>query len=406
MPNNLRSHIIYIGDFRFPEGDAAAARVLGIGKALRDIGYVVSFAGGEVEGRSEDRQSGCHYTYQGFTYFSTGGIRRNPASPVRRLLHYLSMGERALKYLHEIDIAKVSAVVLYNPFAGYHTRIVPFCRANSIAVVVDCTEWHDPRHYPGGRFGLHRWDVELSMRYLNCRAGNLIAISTYLDRFYEDRGVNAIRVPPLVDLSDSKWLFKRVRAWDERPLRLIYAGNPGQKELMGAIIGAVKNLRSKGEPVVLELVGPTEKDIFYCTGRRTLLGQDLEDGIILHGQVSQSRVPDLLSGAHFAVLLRPNERFAQAGFPTKVVEALAAGLPLITNVTSDIAQYVRDGSEGFLVEDCTERALVIGIQRALRTSPDELRQMSDACRRQAEVSFDYRIYVAQLSRFFSSLRFC
>jgi len=112
----------------------------------------------------------------------------------------------------------------------------------------------------------------------------------------------------------------------------------------------------------------------------------------------------LLIGAHFAVLLRSNERFAQAGFPTKVVEALAAGLPLITNVTSDIDQYVRDGVEGFLVDDCSERALAKGIQRALGTSPEKLIEMSVACRRQAEVSFDYRNYVTQLSQFFSRLR--
>jgi len=50
--------IIYTGAFKFPDGAAAAARVLGVGKALREIGYEVEFAGWEKEEREEDRQLG------------------------------------------------------------------------------------------------------------------------------------------------------------------------------------------------------------------------------------------------------------------------------------------------------------------------------------------------------------
>lgn len=404
MSQVIRSQVIYTGGFRFPEGDAAAARVLGIGKALRDANYEVRFAGGEEGGRPEDCQADGSYSYQGFRYFSTGEIRTQPASLWERLLHYTSMGEKTLTHLGSLNPATIRAVIMYQPLTASLLRVERFCRVNGVAVVVDATEWHDPGHYPGGRFGLHRWDVDLSMRYLNRRAGNLIAISTFLERFYRDRGVHTLRVPPLVDLSDAKWAAKRTRPWTESPLRLIYAGSPGKKDLLGRIIAAVRALRREGEAVVLELVGPTAADAASWWPDRGAAAES--DALVFHGPVGQSHVPDFLVGAHCAVLLRPKERFAQAGFPTKVVEALAAGLPLITNVTSDIGQYVRDGVEGFLVEDCSEQAVAMGIRRALGAGPSKLREMGAACRRQAEVSFDYRNYVSDLSAFFSNLLPC
>ena len=77
--SDSRREIIYVGGFLFPEGSASAARVLGIGKALRDAGYTVMFAGGEEEGRLEDLRPGEGYFYQGFPYHSTGEIPARPS---------------------------------------------------------------------------------------------------------------------------------------------------------------------------------------------------------------------------------------------------------------------------------------------------------------------------------------
>ena len=39
----MKRRILYTGYFSFPEGSAASARVMGIGYALREAGYVVDF---------------------------------------------------------------------------------------------------------------------------------------------------------------------------------------------------------------------------------------------------------------------------------------------------------------------------------------------------------------------------
>ena len=39
-----------------------------------------------------------------------------------------------------------------------------------------------------------------------------------------------------------------------------------------------------------------------------------------------------------------------AGFPTKFVESISCGVPVIMNDTSDIRQYLSDGKNGILIE--------------------------------------------------------
>jgi|GEM_PF-4860689 len=54
--------------------------------------------------------------------------------------------------------------------------------------------------------------------------------------------------------------------------------------------------------------------------------------LIIHGEVSREIVFQFLKKADFTVLLRfPVLRYAKAAFPTKVVESLASGTPMICN---------------------------------------------------------------------------
>lgn len=44
-----------------------------------------------------------------------------------------------------------------------------------------------------------------------------------------------------------------------------------------------------------------------------------------------------------------------AGFPTKFVESITAGTPVLTNQTSDLADYLVEGEIGFwLVDDIAD----------------------------------------------------
>jgi glycosyltransferase involved in cell wall biosynthesis len=102
-------------------------------------------------------------------------------------------------------------------------------------------------------------------------------------------------------------------------------------------------------------------------------------------------------------LLRPDQRFAHAGFPTKLVESLTLGTPVICNITSDIGKYVRDGVEGFVCRDSSVEAFTDALHRASTLSQAERAAMRVAAHEQATRSFDYRAHVHRLTDFVSSL---
>jgi glycosyltransferase involved in cell wall biosynthesis len=107
--------------------------------------------------------------------------------------------------------------------------------------------------------------------------------------------------------------------------------------------------------------------------------------------------------ADFSIMLRPNARFAQAGFPTKLGESLACGVPVLGNLTGDVGLFLRDGREGILVPDCSPAAFAQGLRRALSLSPQERQAMRQAARRRAERDFDYHNYAAPLDEYVRSL---
>jgi glycosyltransferase involved in cell wall biosynthesis len=53
----------------------------------------------------------------------------------------------------------------------------------------------------------------------------------------------------------------------------------------------------------------------------------------------------------FSIILRENKRYAVAGFPTKFVESIACGVPVIANKVGDIEAYITKFEVGFLVDN-------------------------------------------------------
>ena len=63
-----------------------------------------------------------------------------------------------------------------------------------------------------------------------------------------------------------------------------------------------------------------------------------------------------MDNVQFDVLLRYSDlRYTKAGFPTKVVESLASATPVITNITSDLEMYLKDGENSVISEGYTAK---------------------------------------------------
>jgi glycosyltransferase involved in cell wall biosynthesis len=394
------TRVIYTGAFRFPDGDAAAARVLGIGKALRASGFVLEFAGWEDAEREEDRQPNGEYRFQDFAYVSQREFRLKPLSAVKRALGYFTAGQNTLKWLAAQDLRDVSAIISYHGGSVFLVQLAFLCWRRGIRLLLDCTEWYDPDGLVGGRFGLVHLDNEFRMQFLNRLIGRGIVISHFLERYYSARGCRVLRVPPLIDLSEPKWQLQS-RGQNDGVLRLVYAGTPGKKDLLGSALHGLRVLVAEGHVVELHLIGPSREVVLACVDGDVGLLDALQSSLVFHGRVPQADVPGLLAMVDFSILLRPQKRYAQAGFSTKLVESLAAGVPVLANLTGDIAAYIRDGHEGILLTDYSAEAFVAGVRRILALTDAQKREMRLAARALAEQQFDFRAFVPQLGDFLS-----
>jgi len=402
MPG-LNKRVVILGAFRFPEGDAAAARVLGIGKTLRQIGYDVDFAGWEERGRAQDKCGGERFSYQGFRYFSQNQFRLKKINPFFRLLKYLTMGVGALKWLQKHSKSnKVDAIISYHGGAAYLLLLKIFCWKNGIKLIVDCTEWYDGSALPGGKWGIAAIESEFRMRLLNPWIGQIISVSHFLSDFYKKKNCRTFLLPPTIDLRESKWISERRIAKLE--LGLVYAGVPGTKDILYSVLLCMDTLRTEGFRISLDLIGPTDEDILTCVNGDQKLLRRLRGQINLHGRIDQSRVPALLRQADFSVLFRPHRRSSNAGFSTKLVESLAAGVPVIANATGDIALYIKDKKEGILVADESYDSILAGLRYALSLDGNTLFEMREAAKQCAERNFHYEIYCDGLQKFMEDCR--
>ncbi len=373
--NCLTPEIIYVGGFTFPEGSASALRVLGMGNALRDAGYSVVYAGSEAQGRPEDRKDDGAFSYQGFRYYPESTVA-GPRFCARPVLHRIS-GETTLRRLRALDLRCTQAVIAYNPcWAGFSLalwRLWRFCRARRIAFHVDCTEWYDDSQLRGGFLGsLRVLEFQKRMTWLLPRIRRIVTISHYLERYYRCRGCETVRVPPLVDTEASKWQGVRTERGESERLRIAYVGNPGAKDLLGNALCALPLLGNDARRIEYHVVGPTRLGVADCLGERREVLERYSGAIVCYGRMPHGEALAVAGRADFSVLLRPDKTYAHAGFPTKVVESLALGTPVLTNPTSNIGEYVRDGHEGFLLTDESPAALVTGIRRALFVAPRTL----------------------------------
>lgn len=395
--------IIYVGAFRFPAGDAGGSRVRGICFALRDAGYTVAVAGNEDLPAPGDVVSDGRACHAGIDYYPAKNLDSLKFARLRRGIYHHATGAAALDRLDRIVGPKTKAVVVYNGTSPLIGRLLRFCRKRGITLIADCTEWFDGHHVPGGFWGPFHADSELRMRWLQPKIGNLIVISSFLERYYRNRGCNVLRIPPLVDLQMPIWRPVDDTVRENSEMQLSYSGTPGKKDFMVNALRGCLRLRADKFPFKVHLIGTTREGLRNWLKNDPGFVDELGDAVIYHGRVPQTRAIELTHSADFTILLREDKRYAHAGFSTKFVESLSAGVPVIANPTSDIGEYLRDGHEGVLLENHSPEAFAAGVRRLFEMPCSRWREMRFHARRRAEECFDYRRYIPPLKDFIEGL---
>ncbi|WP_282058321.1 glycosyltransferase family 4 protein [Lentibacter algarum] len=182
------------------------------------------------------------------------------------------------------------------------------------------------------------------------------------------------------------------------PLR--YHGTPqGEALLFVGRLAAVKGL-----PVLLRALAHVPEATLTIVGDGPQRGdiEALIDALNLHERVqlmgyrSQDEVAELLSQSRALVL----PSFAE-GLPVVLMEAMAAGLPVITTQIAGVPELVKDRENGWLVAAGDEDGLRGAIE-ALLAAPERAHEMGRAGRATVMAEFDAGVEARRLARLFKA----
>ena len=390
-----QARVVYVGPFLFPDGGAAARRILGNAQALIEAGCDVLVGSGQ--GIPSER---LDEILQSRLQVESLGERTSEHLPVfLKRLAYSGMGRKTRNWLDGLS-RRPDAVILYSGYTPYLLHLLPWSRRTGTPLIFDAVEWYDPPNFIWGLLSPYQWNIEAAMRFLAPKVDGVIAISRYLENHFEGHGVRTVRIPPTLDTTV---VAAGMPSSNER-LVLSYAGNPGLKDLFDDYLETVLRLDREGRHVGLRVAGvpPGRLMQFPAIKKRGLTA--LPGCIDCVGPVSHDQALELVRGSDFSLLTRPRARNTEAGFPTKAVESLAVGTPVILNITSDLGEYIHDGEEGLVCPDQSLGSLMGAVERALSMTKGQRIEMRGAARRRAEASFDYRNYVEVLGAFIKGLQ--
>lgn len=356
----MPKRILYIGGFELPDRNAAAQRVVGIAKGFRALGHEVVFLNSLKKYEETSLRETEYFGFKCYEY------KRESTKD------YLLSAKTAISMIEKV---KPDAVVAYNYPAVALERIRRYCKRNSIKCFADATEWYQAVGENAVYRVIKNLDTAYRMKVVQKRLDGVIAISRFLYDYYKD-SVKTVLIPPTVDLEDEKWIIDVPK--QEDVVSFVYAGVPSAlKEKLDTIVSAIEMVSQKHK-VILNVVGVTEQQFVEMYNWHT----GIPAAVKFWGRLEHKQVIEIVKKSDWAIILRDNNRVVKAGFPTKLVEAISCGTPVIVNRFSNVSDYI--GNNGIVL--------------------DNVRMLSNALSKSCEVIgnvdrtvFDYHNFLKELS---------
>lgn len=387
MNSNRDKKILLFSNFELPESCANAKRVFLLAKMLKCGGFDVELLGVKY-------CDGCKVVSGEYSGLSFRMICAPELHGIKTLLR-AGLLERRLKEILEEYEDSLCAVLISNVYFDFSKTLLSYSKKYNVPIVVNSVEWYDRNNELfNGPYGIIRYiQNRVALKYIHKKMNNVIAISTFLGDYYKNKGCNVCVIPTLVNMDEYSGL---IRSCGDK-IRIAYAGSPAKKDyICNAIRGLSQLSKEEQSRIVFHFYGATEDD-FRSQGVLKHEIEAVRDSLVLHGRIPYKEVKKCIAQADYTMLLRPNSRYANAGFPTKVGESMACGTPVITNLTSDLSKYVIPGETGIVCENESPEAFAKALKIALELPKSTRIQMSKNSLITAMNYFDYRNYINIIS---------
>lgn len=334
--------IVIFGDlFSFPEGQAATNRVYTYAKGFNENGVktsVVCFSS-EYLDTPDGIADGIPY------YHPFNQKKRSNNFLVRRWRNFLKY-INTYKVLRKIN--KEDKIIAINTWSNlFFTHFIAWIYARLLGtkIITECSE-HPLRNFQGSKSQLKKGNTKLYWEVKLC--DGILCISQYLVDLYLEKGVNPKKlflVPSTVDPS-------RFIIAGSKPLPQQYVGYFGsltyKRDSVDILIKAFSKFSATHPDIKLVLGG-------FCSENQKQQLHDLfaqlniTSNVQLLQYLSRQEILSYITHADVLVMARSKDLESDASYPSKLTEFLATGKPVISFNVGEIANYITDNEQAFLV---------------------------------------------------------
>lgn len=180
----------------------------------------------------------------------------------------------------------------------------------------------------------------------------------------------------------------------DAPLRLIYIGRIAREKGLYETLQGLRLAHERGVDARITIAGAGAEEQRL---RRYAQALGIGAHVVFAGPVFGDDKVKLLAGADLMVLPSYSE-----GLPYALLEAMAAGIPVIATPVGAIPDVMAEGIHGFFVAPRDGKAIAAALS-ILAADRERLSWMSRACRRRVHAAYTIERLAAQLARYYRDL---
>jgi len=149
---------------------------------------------------------------------------------------------------------------------------------------------------------------------------------------------------------------------------------------------------------VVELIHQDYRNlVFYQIGADIHMKEDEKLDLVLMGKISQKELVDYYQTADVYISSSKHESFGKV-----LIEAMAAGLPIVATETTGSKEIIQDGLNGFLVPIGDSQALARKVLYLLN-NPGKAKEMGENGRQMVRERFDWEKIIKEIISFWQDL---
>lgn len=379
--------VLYLTSETYPYGKAYASRVRAIVKMLNYSGCSVTVLCDQISG-NELYSDDC-------TYFEAIPNKLSGISKFLKLPALYCNKVEELLETEEYDI------VIARSMFDRHNRLLSIVKRHNIPFVLESCECYDKKSFGKQLINVRYCQFRYCWKYSYNKVDAVIAISRYIEDHYKKINIKTFRLPAILDTTTIHCQKEYTRLY---PVKLIYSGDiTGKKELLEEIILAISNIDRDGSVIEFNIYGPSQESVFNELSDKSLDYMRNTCNIKIHGRIPQNQIYAKIAESDLGIFIRPYRLSSNAGFPTKLGEYLAMGVPVITNDTGDISLVLKSSYNGFLLNGNTACEIEKALREYLNMKDSEVVTMKENSRISAETSLDPIAYYKAMDEFLNDV---